>query len=276
MIAPDIDPVFFSIGPIEIRWYGLMYFIGFVVGSFILQKLRREGFLILPKEKIDSLLVWIILAIFIGARTGYVLIYNWDYYSSHPLEILFVWQGGLSFHGGLAGLIVMMYLFSRHEGLHIFHLSDSLAIVGSQGLGFGRLGNFINHELYGRVTDAPWGMVFRDAGPYCRHPSQLYESLFEGWVLFILLYALHGKAKYYGVVSSVFLLGYGTFRYVIEFFREPDPQVGFFLGGTTTMGQILCLMMIAAGALLFVYANKKKLPIQLTPTSELNSKNHVK
>ena len=261
MLAPNINPVIFTLGPLSVRWYGLMYVIGFILAGFLLHKLVKEGFLKIPKEKIDSLISWSLVSMFLGARFAYVFIYNWDYYSENIVEIFSVWKGGLSFHGGLAGLIIMKYLFAKKRGLHFFQISDCIAIVGTPGLGFGRLGNFINHELWGRVTEVPWGMIFRGGGSYPRHPSQLYESLFEGFTLFLILFLLRKRARYYGVVSSFFMIGYGTFRYFIEFFREADQQLGYYLWGTTTMGQILCFMMVVAGIILLFYTYKIKIPI---------------
>lgn len=263
-IVVDLDPVIFSIGPLAVRWYGMMYVVGFIIAGFVLKKLSHRGFFPLPTSKIDSLITHMIIGMFLGARTAYVFIYNWDYYKNHLGELLMVWQGGLSFHGAVIGLIGGGYVFAKRNNITLFQVMDSAAIAGCQGLFFGRMGNFINGELYGRVTDAPIGMIFPGGGPYPRHPSQLYEGFLEGIVLFLILwFIVLPKAKRYGVASAVFLIGYGVFRYFVEFFREADSQLGYYFGGTTTMGQILCLIMIGFGFLWAWFASKKGTPINL-------------
>ena len=253
----NFDPVIFGIGPLQVRWYGLMYVVAFVVGGFIAKRLCDMGFMKLAREKIDTMITYIIVSMFLGARLAYVFIYNWTYFSSRPEEIFYVWQGGLSFHGALAGILVGGYLFARSEKIPWAQVMDTIALSGAQGLFWGRIGNFINGELYGRITDSPIGMIFPMGGPYPRHPSQLYEALTEGLLLTIILWVLVKRVKFYGVISAVFLAGYGTFRFIIEFFREPDVQLGYYFGGTTTMGQILCLIMIAVGILAYFAARKK-------------------
>ncbi len=257
----DLDPVIFHIGSLQVRWYGLMYVIGFLIAGALLAKLSKEGFFKVPKKTIDSFITMLILGMFIGARVAYVFIYNWDHYSRNLSELFAVWRGGLSFHGALAGLVIAGFIFARKHKLHFFEVGDCMGIAGTLGLFFGRMGNFINGELYGRVTDAPWGMIFAGAGPYPRHPSQLYEGIFEGLVLFLLLFLLRKRVKYYGIITSIFFVYYGLTRYVIEFFREPDAQLGYYLGGTTTMGQILCFLMILVGIVTFLYARKKSIPV---------------
>lgn len=249
MRYPRIDPVFFEIGPLELRWYGLMYIIGFACAYLILRALsRRRGYDMNTKE-IEDVLAYGIIGLIVGARLGYCLFYNFGYYASHPLKCLAVWEGGMSFHGGLIGLVVGGWLFSRLRHKPLLMLADMAALAAPPGLFFGRLGNFINAELYGRVTDVPWGMVFPGAGVLPRHPSQLYEAFFEGIVLFAVLFALSRKVHTRGVLISVFLAGYGLVRFCLEFFREPDAQLGFVLGAFT-MGQILSLIMVGAGAVL--------------------------
>lgn len=243
----EIDPIIFSIGPLAVRWYGMMYVVGFVLGGFLLKKLSKRGFFPLPITKIDSLITYLIIGMFLGARLAYVFIYNWDYYRHNLSELLMVWQGGLSFHGAIVGLVAGGYLFARRNGITLFQVMDNVALAGCQGLFFGRMGNFINGELYGRVTDAPVGMIFPAGGPYPRHPSQLYEGVLEGIVLSAILWFLLPRVKRYGVISAAFLIGYGVFRYIVEFFREADSQLGYYFGNTTTMGQILCLIMILIG-----------------------------
>ena len=249
MEYPRIDPVFFEIGPIQLRWYGLMYIIGFVCAYFLLLYLSRREQCDMNKKEIEDLLAYGVMGLIIGARLGYCVFYNFGYYLYHPLKCLAIWEGGMSFHGGLIGLIIGGWLFSRTRHKSLLMLADMGALAATPGLFFGRIGNFINAELYGRVTDVPWGMVFPGGGDLPRHPSQLYEAFFEGIVLFIALFVLSRKVKTRGVLISVFLTGYGLLRFILEFFREPDAQLGF-VAGILTMGQILSLAMVAAGLVL--------------------------
>jgi phosphatidylglycerol:prolipoprotein diacylglycerol transferase len=255
----DINPVLLSLGPIEIRWYGLMYVVGYFIGSKILLQLSKNGFMNLTKEGIDKYITYLIIGMFIGARSFYVFIYNWDYYSNNLDELLAVWKGGLSFHGALCGMIVASYIIAKKYNLNFFVMGDSMAVAGTQGLFFGRVGNFMNGELYGRITDSPIGIVFKDGGPYPRHASQLYEGLLEGLLLWIIIWFVHKRQKHYGVCSAIFLAGYGLFRYIVEFYREPDAQLGYYFGGTTTMGQILCLLMIPFAVGIYFYTKKLNL-----------------
>jgi len=259
-----IDPVIFSLGPLQVRWYGAMYVIGFLVGGAILKHLCDKKFWPLPKEAIDKYITWIIIGMFLGARIFYTFVYNWDYYSEKLGDILAVWKGGLSFHGAVVGMCIATGLFAKKHNLHFFQIADSMAVAGSPGLFFGRMGNFINGELYGRVTDSWAGVVFPGAGPFPRHPSQLYEGVLEGIVLFFILYAVHKRERFYGVASSAFLLGYGVFRFIVEFFREPDSQLGYYFG-YFTMGQILCLLMIIGSYFMLMYAKKMNLKNPLIP-----------
>jgi phosphatidylglycerol---prolipoprotein diacylglyceryl transferase len=253
-----IDPVIFSIGPLQVRWYGAMYVIGFVVGGAILKYLADKKFWAPPKEAIDKYVTWLIVGMFLGARLAYVFVYNWDYYSQNFLDIFSVWKGGLSFHGAVVGMSVVTYLFAKKYRLHFFQIADCMAVAGSPGLFFGRMGNFINGELYGRVTDSWLGVVFPGGGPFPRHASQLYEGVLEGIILALLLFWLHKRQRFYGIVSAVFLGGYGVFRFIVEFFREPDAQLGYYFG-YFTMGQILCVLMIIASFGFYWYAKKLNL-----------------
>ena len=253
----DFDPIIFSLGPISVRWYGTMYVVGFIISGLLLRVLSKRNFFPLPKNYIDVLVTYMIVGMFLGARLAYVFIYNWDYYQNNVSEILSVWQGGLSFHGALVGIILGGYLFARRHSLTLFQVMDNVALAGAQGLFFGRIGNFINGELYGRVTDSPVGMIFPAGGAYPRHPSQLYEGVLEGLFLSAILWLLLFRVKKYGIISGVFIVGYGFIRYFIEFFREPDRQLGYYFNGTTTMGQILCLLMIVAGCAWIVMAKRK-------------------
>lgn len=262
MTFPQIDPVIFSLGPLQIRWYGLMYVIGFLLAGYLFKVLIRRGFFKVTEDKVDSLVTTMIICMFIGARLTYVFIYNWDYYSQNLSELLSVWQGGLSFHGALVGLIVGGVIFARQNKIQWLQVMDSVALAGTMGLFFGRLGNFINGELYGRITDHWIGMVFPTGGPLPRHPSQLYEAVLEGLVLTGILWMVLKRIKNYGVISSLFLLGYGTFRFIVEFFREPDQQLGYYFG-SITMGQILCFIMILSGLALWGYVVKNKTNLQI-------------
>jgi phosphatidylglycerol:prolipoprotein diacylglycerol transferase len=250
-----LDPVLLDLGILQLRWYGLMYVVGFAVGSWLLTRLAKSGFWPLPKEAIDKYVTALIVGMFLGARTFYVFIYNWDYYSTHLEELLYVWRGGLSFHGAVFGMILANMWFARKHKVHFLQLTDCMAVAGTQGLFFGRMGNFINAELYGRVTDSPLGIVFPGAGPYPRHASQLYEGILEGIILALILYVVHRRQKFYGVVGAVFLLGYGTFRFIVEFFREPDAQLGYYFD-LFTMGQILCFLMLPLAAVWLTMAKK--------------------
>lgn len=256
---PDIDPVAFSLGPFQIRWYALAYLAGFLAGwRYCLALVAKES---LPnrrpdKSDIDDFLPWAIAGVILGGRVGYVLFYQIDSYLSDPLEIFKIWHGGMSFHGGMCGLILALALFARRRGFPVLRLADLLSCVAPIGLFFGRVANFVNGELYGRAADVPWAVVFPRGGPQPRHPSQLYEAVFEGLVLFAILFALSRRESVRetpGVLSGVFLAGYAVFRAGIEFFREPDPQIGYILE-IFTMGQILCLPMFAAGVGLALWA----------------------
>lgn len=251
-----IDPIIFGIGPLQVRWYGLMYVVGFIICGVLLGVLSDRKFFKLSRDKIDNFITTSIIGMFLGARIFYVFIYNWDFYSKNLGKILAVWEGGLSFHGAVFGLCMTSIYVSKKLNVHWFQISDSMVVAGTQGVFFGRIGNFINGELYGRITDSPLGMIFPLGGPYPRHASQLYEGFLEGIVLFAILWLMHRRVKLHGVCSAFFLIIYGIFRYFIEFFREADAQLGYYFGGTTTMGQILCFLMILIGVALYLYAKK--------------------
>lgn len=243
---PHIDPVIFQIGPLAIRWYGLMYLLGFVAAYYLIRHLSRLRRLPLDNAGVSDLLFYCVLGVILGGRLGYVLFYDLSYYLEHPLQILAVWQGGMSFHGGLSGVVLAATFFCLVKKLPWLLTADVLVTAATIGLGFGRLGNFINGELWGRVTDVPWGMVFPGAGPLPRHPSQLYEAGLEGGVLFALLYLFHRLRLKEGVPFFSFCLLYGLFRFGVEFVREPDAHIGF-LWGAATMGQLLSLPMVLIG-----------------------------
>ncbi len=255
MTYPNIDPVLVHLGPIQIRWYGLMYVIGFFVAYLILLRICRKERYDLTRHELEDVLTYCIVGLILGARIGYCLFYNLGVYLENPLKIFAVWEGGMSFHGGLIGVLLAGWIFAAKRSKPFLMLADLGAVAATPGLFFGRLGNFINAELYGRVTGHPWGMVFPGGGPFPRHPSQLYEAFFEGLVLFTILYGLHSRVRTHGILISLFLMIYGAMRFVIEFFRQPDPQLGYVLGGFT-MGQILCIIMMAAGGVLLTYRLK--------------------
>lgn len=253
----NIDPVIFDLGALQIRWYGLMYVIGFIIAGYLLKILVRKNFFKVPEEKIDTLVTTMIICMFLGARIFYVFIYNWESYSDNLLDIVAVWKGGLSFHGALVGLIVGGVIFARQNKITWYEVMDAIALAGTQGLFWGRMGNFINGELFGRVTNASVGIIFPNGGgPYPRHPSQLYEAFLEGILLMAVVWFVKSKTKIYGIIGAFFVGGYGVFRFIIEFFREPDAQLGYYFG-FLTMGQILCLIMIIAGILLGIYMKRK-------------------
>jgi phosphatidylglycerol---prolipoprotein diacylglyceryl transferase len=256
MKYPQIDPVFFQIGPLQFRWYGLMYIIGFVCAYFILVNLSKRKGYDMGKAEIEDLITYSVIGLVVGARLGYCLFYNFGYYIHHPLKCFAVWEGGMSFHGGLIGLVLAGYIYSRVKEKSFLMLADMGALAATPGLFFGRMGNFINAELYGRVTHAPWGMVFPGAGDLPRHPSQLYEAFSEGILLFLFLFFLSRKVNIRGILISSFLIFYGSMRFFLEFFREPDSQLGFVIG-IFTMGQILCILMMGTGIILLV--NRLKL-----------------
>jgi phosphatidylglycerol:prolipoprotein diacylglycerol transferase len=263
---PHISPVIVRLGPIEIRWYGLMYLLGFAA-SFLLfnyqvrhkDKNPRLKDLNIDRQTAENLYFWLIAGLIIGARLGYVVFYNLGYYLHEPLKILYVWQGGMSFHGGLIGAVVAGSYFCHSMGLDVWLMADLFIPTVPPGIGFGRLGNFINGELFGRPAgrEIPWAMVFPEGGPVPRHPSQLYEFLLEGVVLFVVLWSLRNRVKTKGMILALFFILYGVFRFSVEFVRQPDPQLGFVLG-PFTMGQILSAAMVVAGAAIAVYRLSRK------------------
>ena len=258
--APLIDPVALSIGPLKIHWYGLMYLCGFA-GAWWLAKLRavRPGSP-LTVEQVGDLLFYGALGVVLGGRLGYVLFYNLPQYLADPLALLKVWQGGMSFHGGLLGVLAAMWWYARRLQLGFFQLTDFIAPLVPVGLFFGRIGNFINGELYGRATDLPWGVVFPAAGPLPHHPSQLYEAGLEGLTLFLLLWWYSSRPRPCRAVSGLFLIGYGVFRFGVELVRLPDAQLGYLAWGWLTMGQVLTVPMVLLGIWLMfsAYAGRQR------------------
>ena len=250
---PMIDPVLIPVGPFAIRWYALAY-VGGLIGAWWMARrvaAAKEywgGVSPMTPEHIDDLIVWAALGVVLGGRLGYVLFYNPAYYAAHPAEILVLWRGGMSFHGGFLGTILALLLFARSRGIPMLSMLDAAAIVTPICLFLGRIANFINSELWGRVTDVPWAFVFPNGGPLPRHASQLYEGALEGIVLFSILVVMwrKGALKYPGMIGGMFVGGYGIARIVSEFFREPDAHIGFLTGGLT-MGMLLSIPMLAVG-----------------------------
>ena len=246
---PAIDPVLISIGPLAIRWYSLAYIAGILLGWRYIVSLSAHKPGVIDAAAIDDLIVWLVFGIILGGRLGYVLFYKPGYYLMNPIEAAYVWEGGMSFHGGALGVILAMALFARKRGIDLLRLADMVACAAPIGLFFGRIANFINGELFGRPSDVAWAVVFPRGGPEPRHPSQIYESFLEGLVLFLILAALWRYTRLRdrpGALGGVFLLGYGAFRLFVEFFREPDAHLGFLFGGAT-MGQLLSLPLVIVG-----------------------------
>jgi phosphatidylglycerol:prolipoprotein diacylglycerol transferase len=256
-VHPQFDPVAFSLGPIAVRWYGLMYLLAFAL-VIVLGKVRARRNLLTgwhPRD-VDDMLFYGVFGVILGGRLGYVLFYKPLYYLSHPLEIFAVWTGGMSFHGGFLGVIFAMWLFARRRNKRWLDVTDFIAPLVPLGLGAGRIGNFINGELVGRATDVPWAMVFPQVDQVARHPSQLYNAALEGLVLFAIVWTYAARPRPLGAVSGLFLLGYGTLRFIEEFAREPDAFLGYLALGFT-MGQWLSLPMVVGGAGLMLWAYRR-------------------
>ncbi|MEM8844226.1 MAG: prolipoprotein diacylglyceryl transferase [Pseudomonadota bacterium] len=263
-VHPQFDPYIFQIGPIGPSWYGLMYLLGFAAFWFLgTRRAKKENSFIKP-EQVGDYLFYAVLGVIIGGRIGSVLFYNFDRFLADPLYLVRIWEGGMSFHGGLVGVLVVTWLYQRKYNWGFFRLADFIAPIVPPGLFFGRIGNFINGELWGRETNVFWGMVFPQAGDaLVRHPSQLYQALFEGFLLFLILWIYSAKPRAIGSVSGLFLIFYGLFRILVEFAREPDPHIGFIAFDWLTMGQLLTLPMIAAGILLMWLAKIGKFEKEL-------------
>ncbi len=256
MIAPEIQP-WFELGPLKVHWYGIMYLIGFLSAWWL--GVRRAVLHGMPwdEERVGDLVFYAAIGVILGGRIGYILFYDLASYLQHPLDIFKIWQGGMSFHGGLLGVLAALLLFSRKIGLTFFQVTDFVAPLVPIGLGAGRIGNFINGELWGRETDVAWGMIFTRTDPLLlvRHPSQLYEALLEGGGLFLLLWIFSAKPRPVMAVSALFLIGYGLFRSFVELFRVPDAHIGYLAFEWLTMGQLLSLPMILVGLLLWWLAH---------------------
>ncbi len=254
LVFPSIDPVIFSVGPLSVRWYGMMYLVAFVAAYLLAQK--RLSNTSWTKEQVSDMLFWGFIGVIVGGRLGYVFFYQFGMFLDDPLYLFKIWTGGMSFHGGLIGVLVALYLQAKRMGTTFLALGDFVAPLVPIGLGAGRIGNFLNAELWGRTTDVPWAVIFPNAGNGPRHPSQLYEFALEGVLLFVILWMYSAKPRPVGAVGGVFLLGYGTFRFIVEFFREPDAHIGLYQLGLS-QGQLLCLPMILLGLILLLRAYKR-------------------
>jgi len=254
---PQIDSIAFQVGPLAVRWYGLMYLFGFICAYVLILQLTKKSELSINSDTVADLLFSCVLGVVLGGRVGYTLFYNFDYYWHHPVEVFYVWQGGMSFHGGLLGVIIAASFFCRKRQLPMGKIADILVISSCCGLFFGRIGNFINGELWGRVSDVPWAMVFPGAGPYPRHPSQLYEALLEGPILMVILLLINRQRFKPWTVFFSFICCYALFRFIIEFFRQPDAHLGILSTGVT-MGQMLSLPMLVIGIVGAVVLNRKR------------------
>jgi len=253
-IQPSINPVVMSLGFIDIRWYSLAYIFAFILGSVFIKKLNSVSYKLISDDKIDKFFIWAIIGVILGGRIGYVFFYQTNLFFTKPTYILEIWNGGMSFHGGLIGMILSIYLFSLKYKIQFFYLSDLVSLVAPIGLFLGRISNFINTELYGRITDFPLAIIYPLIDNNPRHPSQLYEALFEGLILFlILIFYFNKKPKKYiiGRISGLFLIFYSIFRFLIEYLREPDYHLGLMFY-YFSMGQLLCIPFLLAGIWILV------------------------
>ena len=259
MFTHNFSPILFDLGFFSLRWYSLAYIIGIIFGWWYGKKIIIQKFYPIDTEinkKFDDLITYIIFAIIIGGRVGYVIFYNLEFYFYNPIDIIKIWEGGMSFHGALIGIIIVTYIFSIKKNLKTFFLLDVIACVAPVGIFFGRMANFINGELVGKVSNVPWSVIFPLVDMFPRHPSQIYEAVLEGLILFIILNTIIHKKKYIsGTCSYLFLILYGLFRIFSEIFREPDPQIGYFLG-FISLGMILSFIMIFFGLIIY-YSIKK-------------------
>ena len=258
LVHPLIDPVIFSFGFLQIRWYGIAYVLGFLIGLYLIKKINNKFSSPLKNKLIDNFFIWSVIGVILGGRLGYVTFYQTSSIVNNPISIFFIWQGGMSFHGGLIGIILSILIYSKYKEINFFQLSDLVATIAPLGIFLGRLANFINMELYGRSTEFAFAMIYPNIDNKPRHPSQLYEAFFEGIVLFLILYVSCSRTlvkNKYGLTTSFFLIFYGLFRFLLEFLREPDAHLGLYYD-FFTMGQILSIPMIFIGVI--IYINKSQ------------------
>lgn len=254
---PQIDPVAVALGPLKIHWYGLMYLFGFASVWWLGKKRAQQPYSVIKPEDMDDLVYYGALGVILGGRIGYILFYKFADFLNNPLMLFKIWEGGMSFHGGMLGVFIAMGWFGKQKNCTMLQLTDILAPLTPIGLGLGRIGNFINSELWGRTTDVAWGVVFPNGGPLPRHPSQLYEALLEGVLLFVILWIYTDKPRPTMAPTGLVMALYGLFRFFVEFFRMPDAHLGYLAMNWLTMGQILSTPMILIGGALFFYAHRK-------------------
>ena len=265
MIVHNFSPIFVDLGFFQIRWYSIAYILGIILGWIYANKIIKEKKIIsshklISTKTFDDLIIYLIFGIIIGGRLGYVLFYNFNHYIQNPFEILKLWNGGMSFHGGLAGVIIATFIFSKIKKINFFNLTDIIACAAPIGLFFGRLANFINAELYGKISNVPWSVIFPNAGNISRHPSQIYEAILEGIVLFLIINYLAIKKNFLlrgGYISGIFLILYSVFRIFSENFREADEHIGYFFN-FFSMGMLLSIVTLLAGFLVIINKNKNE------------------
>ena len=257
MQFPHIDPVFLSVGPLQFRWYGLMYVLSFIATYFIIRSEVARKKLSLTSDNVADLVFYGAMGVVLGGRCGYILFYNLGFYLDNPLKLFAVWEGGMSFHGGFLGVVLAFWLYAFRKKIPFLALADMAALCAPVGLGLGRIGNFINGELYGRATDVPWGVIFPGSDGVPRHPSQLYEAFLEGLVLFYIVRVVSKRASVNGVTTCAAIAGYGLFRFCVEFVRQPDSHIGLFFG-LFSMGQLLSLPMFLLGSFLIFKLSQRR------------------
>jgi phosphatidylglycerol:prolipoprotein diacylglycerol transferase len=257
MNAPDINPIAIQFGPLAIHWYAISYLAAFGMAWWLGNRLADRPGSLFSREQVADFIFYGALGILLGGRIGYILFYKPGYYFDHPLEMFFLWRGGMSFHGGMLGTVFALWLYARHLKTNLLTVTDFIGPLVPLGLGFGRIANFINQELWGRITDVPWAMVFRTGGPFPRHPSQLYEAFLEGLVLFTILWLTAKKPRPTGMITGIGIAGYGVFRMFVEFFRQPDAHLGYLAFGWLTMGHLLSLPMVLFGVGLALWSVRR-------------------